>query len=72
MNPASITPLNLPDSRITLQAYRDDSDLSFRLHQAARRDRALAIGRLAVRLVAKLAALRPSLRPISPPLARWG
>ncbi len=76
MNPAGLTPSSLTESRIALQSYLDDPAFSARMHHAARRDRALAIGRLAVRLVGKLAALRPvsnsSAQPMSLPFARWG
>lgn len=75
MNPPSLTPMNLPDSHVTLQAYRDDPQFSANLYHAARRERARVIGRLAARLFAKIASLRVSrsaARPMALPLARWG
>jgi hypothetical protein len=48
---------------------------ALKLHQDARRERAIAIARLAALFVEKLAALRPAARPARPlslTFARWG
>jgi hypothetical protein len=53
---------------LTHETYRTNPDLAFRVHAAARRERARAIGRLFAHLVEKVSAPRP------PQLlaARWG
>ena len=53
---------------LTQQIYRNNPDLSFRLHAAARRERARAVGRLLAHLVEKVSAPRDSQLLA----ARWG
>lgn len=45
---------------ISTDPFRTHPELSFRLHDRARRERARAIGRLVSRLIAKLSLPRPA------------
>ena len=53
---------------ITAEDFRIHPELSFRLHDRARRERARAIGRLVAALVARLSLPRPA----QILAARWG
>ena len=55
-------------SPLTQEIYRNNPDLSFRVHAVARRERARPIGRMLAHLVEKVSAPRASQLLA----ARWG